>query len=211
MISINDESCKTRGMSIYSLPLSVFEPGQHGERQYDVFSYLAKDGTLWITEEVNDEMMMCIVSQLLIAKKQGSSKIKMLIQSPGGSVASMLTICHVMNTSKTTVETICLSSAASAAAIILMCGTKGHRKIMPHGRVMLHDISGGAVGTFKDVKTQFNEFEKLRNHMRSIILNNTKITESNIEEFLDRDRWIDADEAVELGIVNSIITGRIDG
>lgn len=167
---------------------------------------LLKERIIFLNKEINQETAGDVVAKLLYLDSIDNDDIKIYINSPGGEVSSGFMIYDAINLIKSDVETISIGTSASMAAIILLAGTKGKRKILPHSKVMLHDLSGGATGKYKDVLTEVNELNKLHDILFNIIKNKTCLTISQIEENLKNDFWLNSEEALKYGLVDKIIS-----
>ena len=167
---------------------------------------LLKERIIFLNKEINHETAGDVVAKLLYLDSIDNDDIKIYINSPGGEVSSGFMIYDTINLIKSDVETISIGTSASMAAIILLAGTKGKRKILPHSKVMLHDLSGGATGKYKDVLTEVNELNKLHDILFNIIKDKTCLTISQIEENLKNDFWLNSEEALKYGLVDKIIS-----
>lgn len=169
---------------------------------------LLKERIIFLDKEINSATASEVVSKLLYLDSESNDDIMLYINSPGGEVSSGFMIYDTINIIKSDVQTISVGTAASMAAIILLVGTKGKRKILPNSKVMLHDLSGEAKGKFKDVITEVKEMNKLHNKIFEIIENNTNFTKEQIEENLKNDFWLNSEEALRFGLVDKIITNN---
>lgn len=185
----------------------VIEQTQHGERSYDIYSRLLKDRIIMLTGEVNDHMADIIIAQLLFLSADNETKdIQMYINSPGGSISAGLAIYDTMQLIKPDIQTICVGMAASMGAFLLSSGTKGKRAILPHAEVMIHQPLGGASGQASDVLIAAKRLENKKQLLTQMLAKNTGQTQETIERDTDRDTWLNAQEALEYGIVDTIIT-----
>jgi len=169
---------------------------------------LLQERIIFLNGEINSKSAGDIVTKLLYLDSQGIDDIKLYINSPGGEVASGLMIYDTMNLVESDVQTISVGTSASMAAILLLAGKKGKRKILPNSKVMLHDLSGETKGKYNDVLVEFNEMNKLHHKLFKMIEENTSLTKEQIEEYLKKDFWLDSDEALKYGIVDKIITNN---
>lgn len=169
---------------------------------------LLKERIIFLDEEINSKTASDVVSKLLYLDSESNDDIRLYINSPGGEISSGFMIYDTMNIIKSDVQTISIGTSASMAAIILLAGCKGKRKILPNSKVMLHDLSGEAKGKFKDVITEVKEMNKLHNKLFEIIKNNTNLTMEQIEENLKNDFWLNSDEALKYGVVDKIISNK---
>lgn len=172
----------------------------------DVFKKLMESRIIFINGEIDDEMASEIVAKLLYLDSQSSEDITIYINSPGGSVTSGLMIYDTIKYLKSDVSTICIGLSASMASILLMSGTKGKRKMLPHGRVMLHELSTKTDGKISDILVFTNEIQKTHRSLLNIIVENSFLSQSQVEVELKKDFWLDCNEALRLGIVDKVIT-----
>lgn len=170
---------------------------------------MLKERIIFLDKEINSKTASDVVSKLLYLDSLNNDDIKLFINSPGGDVSSGLMIFDTINLIKSDVETISVGISASMAAIILLSGTKGKRKILPNSRVMLHDLSGETKGKYKDIITEIQEMNKIHNRLFEIVRENTNLTINQIEEYLRNDFWLSGEEAVKYGIVDKIITHKV--
>jgi ATP-dependent Clp protease, protease subunit len=202
---------KTRMIpSNYRTPV-IFEAGKYGEQAWDVFSWLAqKHNKIYIDSVINDEMANMVSGQLFAFSYKGTSEVELVINSPGGSVVSLFTILDCIDLirkgkANMTIKTSCVGMAASAAAVLLAYGDKGHRLASKRSTIMLHDMSYGIGGTHKDVECQRKLSLRLREEIKDVLLNKTNITKERLEpEFMDRDNYLDPFEAKQYGIIDGI-------
>lgn len=184
----------------------VIEKSPQGERGYDIYSRLLKDRVIFLGEPIDDSVANTIIAQLLFLDAENSKEdIKIYINSPGGSVTSAMALYDTMEFVKAPVSTICIGQAASAAAVLLACGEKGKRFILPNSRVLIHQVMGGAEGQQKDVEIQAREMMRIKNQINNILAKHTGQAVSKIEKDTDRDYFMTAEEAKKYGIVDKII------
>lgn len=169
---------------------------------------LLKERIIFLDKEINSETASDIVSKLLYLDSGGNEDIKLYINSPGGEISSGFMIYDTINLINSDVQTISVGTSASMAAIILLAGTKGKRKILPNSKVMLHDLSGEAKGKYKDVITEVKEMNKLHNKLFEIITEKTNLTMDQIEDKLKNDFWLSSEEALNYGLVDKIVTNN---
>jgi ATP-dependent Clp protease, protease subunit len=187
----------------------VVKRSHEGERSMDLYSRLLDERIIMLTEDFNDTMASIIVSQLLYLQSEDSEKeIKMYINSPGGSITSMWSIIDTMNTIKPDVSTVCIGMAASAASVTLAAGTKGKRYILPHAEVMIHQPMGGAKGQASDIEITAKHIAKTKDLLHNFMAEKTGQKISKIAKDMDRDFWIDAEDAVKYGLVDKIIKNK---
>ena len=166
---------------------------------------LLEERIIFLDKEINSKTASDVVSKLLYLDSESDEDIKIFINSPGGDIPSGLMIYDTINYIKSDVQTISLGTSASMAAIILLAGTKGKRKILPNSKVMLHDLSGETKGKYKDIITEVKELKKIHDIVFDIIENKTNLSMEQIEEYLKNDFWLDSKEALKYGIVDKVI------
>ena len=187
----------------------VIEQTGHMERTYYIFSRLLKDRIVFIGSEINDGIANIVAAQLLFLEADDPDKdIYMYINSPGGAVHSGLAILDTMNYVKPDVCTTCLGLAASMAAVLLMCGSKGKRTCLPNSRVMIHQPFGGGRGPAADIEIMAKEIMRTRDTLVDIIAGHTGRKRDQVLKDIDRDNYMAAEEAREYGIIDTVITGR---
>ncbi len=187
----------------------VIEQSGRGERAYDIYSRLLKERVIFLVGPVNDQMANLIVAQLLFLESENPDKdISLYINSPGGSVSAGLAIFDTMNFIKPDVSTLCTGMAASMGAFLLAAGAKGKRFSLPNSRVMIHQPSGGSQGMASDIEIQAKEILYLRERLARIMADNTGQTIEQIHKDTDRDRFLSAEEAVEYGLIDRVLTSR---
>ena len=187
----------------------VVEQTNRGERQYDIFSRLLEDRIIVLSDEVNDQTASLVVAQLLYLEGQDAEKdINLYINSPGGSVTSGFAIYDTMQYIKCDVSTICMGLAASMGAFLLSAGTKGKCFALPNSEIMIHQPSGGAKGQATDIKIVAENILKTRENLNRILAENTGKSIEQIAIDTERDNFMSAEEAVEYGLVDKVITNR---
>ena len=187
------------------IPIVVEQTGR-GERSYDIYSRLLKDRIVFVGGEIEDQMANTIIAQLLFLQNENAdADISMYINSPGGLITSGLAVYDVMQFVGCGVQTYCLGQAASMAAVLLAGGTKGKRFVLPNSRILIHQPMGGARGTATDISIQAEEILRLRARLNQILAHHTGQPVQKIEEDIDRDRFLGADEAVAYGLADQII------
>ena len=195
-------------MKQYMIP-TVIESTDRGERLYDIYSRLLNDRIIFLTGEINDAMADTVVAQLIYLENIDPGKeISLYINSPGGSVSAGLAIYDTMNFISCDVCTICIGLAASMGAFLLSSGTKGKRFSLPNSEIMIHQPLGGAQGQASDIKIQAEQILKIRSKLNAILSKNTGKSVEQIERDTDRDNFLSADEALEYGIIDKIITSK---
>ena len=183
----------------------IIDKEPNGERSYDIFSRLLKDRVIFLSGEINDEMANTIVSELLYLDSINHNDISLYINSPGGSITSGMAIMDTMNYIKSDVKTICIGMAASMGAFLLSCGQKGKRYILPNAEVMIHQPLGGASGQATEIKIAAERIIKLKEKLNYILSINTKQDIKKIRNDTERDYFMDANEALEYGIIDNIL------
>lgn len=189
----------------------VVEQTPRGERSYDIYSRLLNDRIVFLGEEINSTTANLVIAQLLHLESQDSEKdISLYINSPGGEVYSGLAILDTMNFIKPDVSTICLGMAASMAAVLLASGTKGKRFCLPNSMVMIHQPSGGAQGQQTEIEIAAREIRETRNNLNKILADATGQPFEVVERDTERDNYMRAQQALEYGLVDRIVTSRSD-
>ena len=192
-----------------SLVPYVIEQTSRGERSYDIYSRLLKDRIIFLGEEVTDVSANIVVAQLLFLEAEDPGKdIQLYINSPGGSVTAGMAIYDTMNYIKSDVSTICIGMAASMGAFLLSGGTKGKRFALPNAEIMIHQPSGGSRGMASDMKIVADQILKTKQKLNEIPAKNTGKPIDVIERDTDRDNYMTAQEALEYGLIDSIIENR---
>jgi ATP-dependent Clp protease, protease subunit len=192
----------------YLVPM-VIEQTNRGERSFDIYSRLLKERIVFLGTPVNDEIANVVMAQLLHLEGEDPEKdINLYINSPGGSVTSLLAIYDTMEFVKPDISTICIGQAASAAAVLLAAGTKGKRFALPHSRILLHQPHGGAEGQSADIEIAAKEIMRIRQLLDRILAEKTGQPFDKISSDTDRDFIMDANEAQEYGIVDQVIQAR---
>ena len=195
-----------------SLVPYVVEQTSRGERSYDIYSRLLSDRIIFLNEEVNDNSASIVVAQMLFLEAQDPEKdIQFYINSPGGSISAGLAMYDTMQYIKCDVSTICLGMAASFGAFLLAGGSKGKRMALPNAEIMIHQpaIHGNGVqGQATDIKIVSDQLQKNKKRLNKILAENTGKTVEEIEIATERDHYLSADEALEFGLIDKIITRR---
>ena len=195
-------------MSTYTIP-SVVEKTLRGERAVDIYSRLLTERIIYIGTEIDDGVANVVIAQLLhLESESPDSPIDLYLNSPGGSMTSMLAIYDAMQFVRPEVGTKCVGQAASTAAVLLAAGAPGQRMILPRARVVLHQPSGGGQGTLPDLAVQAKEIVRVRAEMEEILSLHTGRSVAQLREDTDRDLILSADEAVAYGIVDAILDSR---
>jgi ATP-dependent Clp protease protease subunit len=190
----------------------VIEKDGNNEKAYDLYSRLLKDRIIFLGTPVNDTVANLIIGQLLFLENDDPDKdIFMYINSPGGSVSAGLGIYDTMRYIKPDIHTLCVGGAASMGCFLLAGGTKGKRYSLPHSRIMMHQVSGGAQGNITDAQITMREMETVNEVLMGLLAENTGQTVEECKNFYDRDKWMSAKEAKSFGIIDSIKTESTRG
>lgn len=184
---------------------TVIEKSAGGERAYDIYSRLLKDRIIFLGTAVDDNIGANIVAQLLFLDAENNNDIIIYINSPGGYVSSGLAIIDTMNYIKSDVSTICIGNAASMGAMILSSGEKGKRYALENSEVMLHQPLGGVHGQASDIEITAKNIIKTKNKLRDMLAKNTGKKKEDIEVDMDRDFWLDSNEAKKYGLVDKVL------
>lgn len=193
----------------YLVP-TVVEQTPRGERAFDIYSRLLKDRIVFLGTPIDDGVANIIMAQLLHLEGEDPDKdIALYINSPGGSTYALMAVYDTMQFIKPDVATYCMGLAASAAAVLLAGGAKGKRYALPHSRIMVHQPHvSGVGGQATDIEIHAKEILKTREEINEILANHTGRDIELIRDDTDRDFWLSAEEAVEYGVVDSVLKGR---
>ena len=195
-----------------SLVPYVIEQTSKGERSYDIYSRLLKDRIIFLGDEVNDDTASIVVAQLLFLEAEDPEKdIHLYINSPGGSVTAGMAIYDTMHYIKSDVSTVCIGMAASMGAFLLAGGAKGKRYILPNAEVMIHQPLGGAKGQASDIEIAAKNIIRTKEKLNRLLAENTGKSYDQVCIDTDRDNWMSAKEAVEYGLVDSVIESHDTG
>ena len=192
---------------------TVIEQSGRGERAFDIYSRLLKERIIFLVGPVDDHTANLVVAQLLFLESENPDKdIYFYINSPGGSVTAGMSIYDTMKFIKPDVQTLCLGQAASMGAFLLSAGTKGKRFALPSSRIMIHQplISGGLGGQASDIEIHARELLKLKEKLNKILADHTGKSIEEVERDTDRDNFMSAQEAMEYGLIDKVITSRND-
>ena len=192
---------------------TVIEQSGRGERAFDIYSRLLKERIIFLVGPVDDHTANLVVAQLLFLESENPDKdIYFYINSPGGSVTAGMSIYDTMEFIKPDVQTLCLGQAASMGAFLLSAGTKGKRFALPNSRIMIHQplISGGLGGQASDIEIHARELLKLKEKLNKILADHTGKSIEEVERDTDRDNFMSAQEAMEYGLIDKVITSRND-
>jgi ATP-dependent Clp protease protease subunit len=189
----------------------VVEQTSRGERSFDIFSRLLRERIVFITGGVEDQMASLIVAQLLFLESENPTKdISMYINSPGGVVTAGMAIHDTMQYIRPRVSTVCIGQAASMGSFLLAAGEPGMRIALPNARIMVHQPSGGAQGMASDIEIQAREILRMRRRLNDLYVKYTGKSLDEIEKAMDRDTFLEADEALAFGLVDKVFESRPD-
>ncbi|MBB5705792.1 ATP-dependent Clp endopeptidase proteolytic subunit ClpP [Sphingopyxis panaciterrulae] len=187
----------------------VVEQTSRGERSFDIFSRLLRERIVFVTGEVEDQMASLIVAQLLFLESENPKKdIYMYINSPGGVVTAGMAIHDTMQYIRPRVGTVCIGQAASMGSFLLAAGEPGMRVALSNARIMVHQPSGGARGMASDIEIQAKEILRIKKRMNDLYVKYTGKPLKDIEKAMDRDTFLEADEAKEFGLVDQVFDRR---
>lgn len=187
----------------------VIEQNSRGERSYDIYSRLLKDRIIFLGEEVNETTASLVVAQLLFLESEDPGKdIHLYINSPGGMVTAGMAIYDTMQYIKCDVSTICIGMAASMGAFLLAGGAKGKRFALPNAEVMIHQPSGGAKGQATEIQIAAENILKTKKKLNQMLADNTGKPYEVVAEDTERDHWMSAQEALDYGLIDGIITKK---
>ena len=187
----------------------VIEQNSRGDRSYDIYSRLLKDRIIFLGEEVNETTASLVVAQLLFLESEDPSKdIHLYINSPGGMVTAGMAIYDTMQYIKCDVSTICIGMAASMGAFLLAGGAKGKRFALPNAEVMIHQPSGGAKGQATEIQIAAENILKTKKKLNQMLADNTGKPYEVVAADTERDHWMSADEALDYGLIDGIITKK---
>jgi ATP-dependent Clp protease protease subunit len=202
------EQATMQPVSDYLVPV-VVEQTSRGERSFDIYSRLLKERIVFLGTPLDDTVANLVMAQLLHLESEDPDRdINLYINSPGGSVTSLLAVYDTMQYIKPDVVTICMGQAASAAAVLLAAGTKGKRFGLPHSRILIHQPSGGAEGQSVDIEIQAREILRMRRMLDEILATHTGQPVEKVSRDTDRDFIMTAEEAKAYGLIDDIIENR---
>lgn len=188
---------------------TVIEKSQFGERAYDIYSRLLKDHIVFLGGPINDQVANTVIAQLLFLENEDPDQdIQLYINSPGGSVTATMAMLDTMNHIQPDVATTCVGIAASGAAIILSAGAQGKRFCLPNSEVMIHQPHGGAQGQAADIEITAEHIIQTRERLNQILSENTGQPLEKVQDDVDRDFFMTAEEAKEYGIVDKIMESK---
>jgi len=186
---------------------TVIEKSQFGERAYDIYSRLLRERIVFLAGPIDDHTANIVIAQLLFLESEDTKKdIFLYLNSPGGSVTSTMAIVDTMNHVRPDISTFCVGLAASGGAIILSAGKKGKRFILPNAEVMIHQPMGGVEGQATDIAITAKHILKTRDNLNKLLAKNTNKSLAQVEKDVERDFFMDAEEAKKYGIVDEIVT-----
>ncbi|KAJ3376071.1 ATP-dependent Clp protease proteolytic subunit 2, mitochondrial [Allomyces arbusculus] len=187
----------------------VIDSSPRGERSYDIYSRLLKERIICLFDQVNEHTAGVIVAQLLYLEAENPEKpISMYINSPGGSVTDGMAIYDTMQYISAPITTLCMGQAASMGSLLLAAGTKGQRFALPNSRIMIHQPSGGAHGQASDIAIQAKEILRWREHLNRLYVHHTGRDIAFIEKHMERDHYMDPQEAFAFGLIDQVLTHR---
>jgi ATP-dependent Clp protease, protease subunit len=206
--NITKNVTSTIGYRSYTVPI-VLEQGALGERSFDIYSRLLRERIICVHGPVTDQMASVVTAQLLFLEAEAPDKpLSMYINSPGGSVTAGLAMYDTMQYIRCDVHTIGMGQAASMGSLLLAGGSPGCRKALPHASVMVHQPSGGAQGMASDIQIRAQEILRLRAKLNDLYVHHTGQPLEEIERVMDRDFFMDAQQALEFGIVDELLVKR---
>lgn len=186
---------------------TVIEKSQFGERAYDIYSRLLRERIIFLGGPIDDHTANIIIAQLLFLESEDAKKdVFLYVNSPGGSVTSTMAIVDTMNHVRPDINTFCVGLAASGAAIILSSGKRGKRFMLPNAEVMIHQPLGGVEGQATDIAITAKHILKTRDNLNKLLAKNTGKSLAQIEKDVERDFFMDAEEAKKYGIIDEIVT-----
>ena len=207
-IDFESNSFEPQGLGL--VPMVVEQSGR-GERAYDIYSRLLKERVIFLVGPVNDATANLVVAQMLFLESENPDKdIYFYINSPGGSVSAGLAIYDTMQFIKPDVSTLCIGQAASMGAFLLTAGAKGKRYSLPNSRMMIHQPLGGYQGQASDIEIHAKEILFLKARLNSMLAKHTGQSIEVIDRDTDRDNFMSADESVSYGLVDKVLTSRIE-
>src|SRR5277367_4409804 len=192
----------------YYIP-SVVESTNRGERSYDLWSRLLRERIIFLGTAVDDHVANLVCAQMLFLESEEPEKdIHLYINSPGGDITALFAIYDTLKFVKADVSTFCFGQAASAAAVLLAAGAKGKRFALPHARVLLHQPWGGVEGQASDIELQAREILRMKDMLNSMLAHDTGQSDERVNKDTDRDFIMSAEEAVEYGLIDEVLTAR---
>jgi len=190
---------------------TVIEKTKYGERAYDIYSRLLKERIIFLAGPITDPLANSVIAQMLfLASVDPKKDIQIYINTPGGSVTAGLAIYDTMQYVKSPVATICFGLAGSMGAVLLAAGEKGKRFALPNAEILLHQVAGGAQGQAVEIEITARQIIKIKNKINEIIARHTNQPLNKVEKDTDRDFYLSAEEAKEYGIIDEVITPKIN-
>lgn len=187
------------------IPYILEERNMHVQA-LDIYSRLLYDRIIYLGNDFTPETCNLVTTQLLYLNNINDDPIDIYINSPGGSVIDGLSVIDTINLIKSPVNTICTGMAASMGALLLSCGQHGNRAVLPHSRVMIHQVSSGMYGTYSDLEIELRQTERCKQDIYRILATNLNKSYEEIEALCDRNNWFIGQEAVDLGIADKVLT-----
>lgn len=204
----NSQPFEPQGLGL--VPMVVEQSGR-GERAYDIYSRLLKERVIFLVGPVNDATANLVVAQMLFLESENPDKdVYFYINSPGGSVSAGLAIYDTMQFIKPDVSTLCIGQAASMGAFLLTAGAKGKRYCLPNSRVMIHQPLGGFQGQASDIEIHAKEILYLKGRLNDMLAKHTGRSIEEIDRDTDRDNFMSAEDSVKYGLVDKVLTSRIE-
>ncbi|CAN7551350.1 ATP-dependent Clp protease proteolytic subunit [Rhizobium sp. LjRoot30] len=189
----------------------VVEQTNRGERSYDIYSRLLKERIIFLTGPVEDHVATLVCAQLLFLEAENPKKeIALYINSPGGVVTSGMAIYDTMQFIKPAVSTLCIGQAASMGSLLLAAGHKDMRFATPNARIMVHQPSGGFQGQASDIERHARDILKMKRRLNEVYVKHTGRTYDEVDQTLDRDHFMDSDEALKWGLIDKVLTSRVE-
>lgn len=197
-----------RERAAYYLP-RITETTHRGEREWDIYSRLLKDRIVFVGTEIDDFVANAVVAQFLFLESEDPDKdVQMYINSPGGVVTAGLAMVDTMNYVRCPVSTMCIGQASSMGAVLLAVGQKGNRFALPHARIMIHQPLGGARGQATDIEIQAREIKKVKDTLIDMLVAATGQKRARLAGDIERDFYLSAQEAVEYGVIDSVLDSK---
>ena len=187
---------------------TIIEQETNGERAYDIYSRLLKDRIIILNGEINDTTANIVIAQLLFLDSENNEDISLYINSPGGVITAGMAIYDTINFIKSDVSTICIGMCASMAAFLLSSGTKGKRYSLPNSEIMIHQPLGGVQGQATEIKIAAERILKIKKKLNQLLAKNTNQNLKKVEKDTERDYYLEANEALEYGIIDKIIENK---
>ena len=190
-------------------PPIVIEQTPRGERSYDIYSRLLKDNIIFLGTEIDDSLANAVVAQMLFLESEDPDKdIQIYLNSPGGSVTAGLAIYDTMQFVKNDIVTYCIGQAASMGALLLCAGTKGKRFSLPNSRIMIHQPSGGARGQATEIEIAYKEIQRMKDMLNEVLAKHSGQKLTKVAKDVDRDYFMSAQEALDYGLIDKVMTER---